>query len=142
MEVTTVRNINIFGAVVLGSAVYMGNWQLQATNFLKKFEPELSQRPVWLFSSGPTGGGNPKGIMEGWEFPEQLKPYKDQIKPREIAFFHGKLDVEELNLLERSTVKLIRAPLGDYRDWDMIDEWAVEIGEFLQYESSEIASGV
>src|SRR5690349_16878225 len=76
LEVTTVRNINIYNAVILGSAVYMGNWQLQGINFLKKYVSELSQRPVWLFSSGPTGRGESKGMMSGWEFPEQLKPFK------------------------------------------------------------------
>src|SRR5215510_2394587 len=62
-EVSTVTDLSPYGAVVLGSAVYMGQWQPAAAEFLKVHERELAQRPVWLFSSGPTGKGGVKELM-------------------------------------------------------------------------------
>ena len=72
---------------------------------------------MWLFSSGPTGEGDPVELMKGFRFPEALQPIADHIRPRDIAFFHGALDMKELSLPERLIVKGIKAPLGDFRDW-------------------------
>lgn len=58
-----------YGAVVLGSAVYIGQWRKPAVRFLKENEQALAALPVWLFSSGPTGEGDPLALAEGWRFP-------------------------------------------------------------------------
>ena len=39
--------------------------------------------------------------------------------------FAGKLDKAELGQLERTMVRAVRAPEGDFRDWDQIAEWAM-----------------
>jgi menaquinone-dependent protoporphyrinogen oxidase len=44
-----------FEAVVLGSAVYMGQWLEPARRYVEEHGEALSARPVWLFSSGPLG---------------------------------------------------------------------------------------
>jgi menaquinone-dependent protoporphyrinogen oxidase len=80
-----------YDAIVLGSAVYAGNWRPIAAKFLTLHAQELALIPVWLFSSGPTGDGDPKDLMKGWEFPPALRAIAFQIKPRDIAIFHGKL---------------------------------------------------
>jgi menaquinone-dependent protoporphyrinogen oxidase len=47
--------IEEFDAVVLGSAVYMGQWMKPARELVEGSSAELAARPVWLFSSGPVG---------------------------------------------------------------------------------------
>jgi menaquinone-dependent protoporphyrinogen oxidase len=74
-----------YKAVVLGSAVYMGQWQKKAATFLRAKEKALVERPVWLFSSGPTGEGDPVQLMKGWRFPTALQPIADRIHARDIA---------------------------------------------------------
>jgi hypothetical protein len=37
----------------LGSAVYLGRWLPSARWVARRFEAQLRERPVWLFSSGP-----------------------------------------------------------------------------------------
>jgi menaquinone-dependent protoporphyrinogen oxidase len=69
--------------------------------------------------------------MKGWRFPEALQPIANRIKPRDFAFFHGELDQSKLNLPEKLIVKGIKAPLGDYRDWEAITAWAEDIAEYL-----------
>ena len=55
VPVDSTRNLNDYQAVILGSGVYIGQWNKKAAAFLKANEKSLAQRPVWLFSSGPTG---------------------------------------------------------------------------------------
>ncbi|HKZ83736.1 MAG TPA: flavodoxin domain-containing protein [Anaerolineae bacterium] len=112
-----VSDVTPYQAVVFGSAVYAGQWRQEAATFLEASEKTLAERPVWLFSSGPTGEGDPVELMKGFRFPEALQPIADHIRPRDIAFFHGALDMKELSLPERLIVKGIKAPLGDFRDW-------------------------
>lgn len=124
MPVESVHNLDHYDAVVLGSAVYMGQWQPSAAEFLKKHERELADKQVWLFSSGPTAEGHPKALSNGWAFPEPLREIADRINPRDIALFHGRLNPDQLTPLQRFIVKVVRAHPGDYRDWNMIRGWA------------------
>ncbi|NIV37101.1 MAG: flavodoxin, partial [Anaerolineae bacterium] len=68
-----------YGAVVLGSAVYIGQWRKEAARFLKENETTLVEKPVWIFSSGPTGEGDVEELMSGWSFPGRLQPIADRI---------------------------------------------------------------
>ena len=130
-SVEDVKSITPYDAVISGSAVYMGQWRAEAARFLAKYQHELAQCPVWLFSSGPVGVGDPKTLMKGWQFPETLQPFADTIKPRDIVLFHGKLEQDWLNLFEKATVKFVGAQTGDSRDWNMIRNWARGIAEVL-----------
>ena len=132
LSVDQVRDVSAYSAVVLGSAVYAGQWRKEAADFLKTNAGALGQRPVWIFSSGPTGEGDATALMKGWNFPEALKPVTDAVKPRDIAFFHGDIDMQKLNFGEKLIVKGIRAPVGDYRDWEAISAWAGEIAAALK----------
>jgi menaquinone-dependent protoporphyrinogen oxidase len=131
MNIETVQTITPYDVIVLGSAVYAGQWQPAAAEFLKRYEQELTQKSVWLFSSGPTGEGDPKTMLKGWEFPEGLRPVIERIRPQDTAVFHGKLDPASLNILERLVVKGVHAPTGDFRDWNMIRDWALGIAQAL-----------
>jgi menaquinone-dependent protoporphyrinogen oxidase len=120
-----------YAAVVLGSAVYAGQWRKEAAEFLTDNEAALAQRPVWFFSSGPTGEGDPLELMSGWRFPEGLQPVADRVKPRDTAFFGGALYPDKMNLAERLIIKSLKAPTGDFRNWDAIEAWAKEIAAAL-----------
>jgi menaquinone-dependent protoporphyrinogen oxidase len=120
--------------VVLGSAVYIGRWRKEAAKFLKANEEVLAEQRVWLFSSGPTGEGDPVELTQGWRFPGALQPIADRIQPRDIAVFHGAVDVNKLNLVEKWMLKNVKSPVGDYRDWEAITSWAKAIVDVLQEE--------
>jgi menaquinone-dependent protoporphyrinogen oxidase len=131
-----VGDVTPYQAVVLGSAVYIGRWQKHAANFLKANEKVLAERPVWLFSSGPTGEGDPVKLTQGWRFPKALQPIVDRIQPRDIAVFHGDVNVEKLNFFEKWMIKNVKAPFGDFRDWGAIASWATAVAHALKEESS------
>lgn len=125
--VDEVCDVSPYIAVVLGSAVYAGQWLEEAAAFLMNNERALGCRPVWLFSSGPTGAGEPETLMNGWHFPAALQPIADRIHPRAIAFFHGSLDLQKLNFAEKLIVNVMRAPKGDYRNWNKVQNWGSQI---------------
>lgn len=131
-SVELVEDITSYDAVVLGSAVYAGQWLSSAADFLTNYEQTLSQRPVWLFSSGPTSERDTKTMTKEWTFPEALTAVAERIKPRDIVVFQGKLDLSSLNFFERYISRLVKATRGDFRDWDMIRNWSVGIAEALK----------
>lgn len=132
LPVEHIGDLDSYSAVVLGSAVYAGQWCKEAAAFLKKHEKELAQRPVWIFSSGPTGEGDPATLMKGWLLPQDLQDVVNRIHPRDIALFHGEIDESKLNLFEKVIVKGVKAPAGDYRNWYEIIAWARQIAESLK----------
>jgi len=109
---------------VLGSAVSMGRWRKEAARLLVANEAVLTEKPVWLFSSGPTGKGEAVELTQGWRLPRKLRPIADDIAPRDVVVFHGAVNVEKLGFFERWIVKKVKAPVGDFRDWAAITAWA------------------
>jgi len=132
LPVNRVSDLTPYKAVVLGSAVYMGQWRKEAVAFLKTNEKLLAERPVWLFSSGPMGEGDPVQLTKGWRSPKAQRPIIDRIRPRDIAIFHGMLDMKNLNFLEKLAIKNVKAPVGDFRDWNAIATWAADIANSLK----------
>jgi menaquinone-dependent protoporphyrinogen oxidase len=121
-----------YDGFVIGSGVYAGSWMKPAAKFLQSNQELLAARPVWLFSSGPTGQGDPNELMDGWTFPENLEKVRQAIKPKDVILFHGNLDLDKLNFAEKMIVKSVRATVGDYRDWLVVRGWARRIDLDLQ----------
>ena len=134
LPVEGVKDLEPYTAIVLGSAVYFGRWLKGAIAFLESHEAALSARPVWLFSSGPTGEGDPVELLQGWNFPDGQQEVVDRLQPRAVAVFHGALDPADLDEVERSLIKSIKAPLGDFRDWQAVTDWAKGIAESLAHD--------
>jgi menaquinone-dependent protoporphyrinogen oxidase len=135
LPVEKASDLTPYNAVVLGSAVYAGQWRKEAATFLETNQKVLAEQQVWLFSSGPTGEGDPVQLMNGFRFPEALQPIADRIKPKDITFFHGAIDIKKLNFTEKLVIKGLKAPVGDSRDWNAITAWATSIAETLKKEA-------
>lgn len=125
-------DLTTYQSVVLGSAVYMGQWCGAAATFLKRNEQALARQAVWIFSSGPTVPGEAPAFLHGLRLPGSLQPVADRIRPRDIAVFHGAVDLQQLGLFEKFIMKKSQSPLGDFRNWDAIAAWAAAIARGLQ----------
>ena len=128
MRVEDVTDATGYEAVVLGSAVYMGNWLEPARRFVEEHGDELAARPIWLFSSGPTG--EPPRPAEDQAV--QIDPITAKTHAREHRLFDGKLDKSQLSFAERAVVLAVRGAEGDFRDWDEVAAWATGIAAALQ----------
>ena len=142
VEVDATAAVATYDAVVLGSAVYAGHWRKEAVEFLDVQKTNLADRPVWIFSSGPTSDGDPIEAMDGWRFPEAQQPLADLIGPKDITVFGGYIDPEKLNLGEKLILKAVKAQTGDFRNWDAIDAWAAGIAETLANMPEEVEEPV
>jgi len=132
LPVKQVSGLSEYNAVILGSAVYVGLWRKEAVKFLEANEKALAERPVWLFSSGPTGEGDPVELLQGWQFPKGQQEIADRIQPRDITVFHGNVDTSKLNFLHKWMIGKVEAPVGDFRDWEAITSWAASIAKALK----------
>jgi menaquinone-dependent protoporphyrinogen oxidase len=127
-----VKDLTGYAAVIIGSGVYIGQWIKDAGKFLHANETVLKTLPVWIFSSGPTGEGDASELVKGWKLPRGVQESVDVILPKGVVVFHGALDEKKLSRLERWMIGKVGAALGDFRDWEKIDQWANEIGTQLK----------
>ena len=127
VNVKQVKDLESYETIVLGSALYIGQWRKEAVKFLQANEEELARKKVWLFASGPSGKGDPKKLAEGMYMPKSLQPVVDRIRPKDLAVLHGNLDQNKLNFLEKWMIRQVGAEVGDFRDWDAIEKWAVSV---------------
>jgi len=132
LSVKQARDLTPYDNVILGSAVYIGQWRRAAVKFLKANENALSKKQVWLFSSGPTGEGDPVELLDGWRFPKGQQELADRIQPRDIAVFHGDVDPEKVNALHKLMIDKVEAPVGDFRDWNAITAWTESVVAALE----------
>ena len=122
-----VHHLSGVDAVVLGSAVYAGRWVAAAAELADRLGDELRDLPVWVFSSGPLGDPpTPDGTGPA------IQEVVGRLDPRDHQVFAGALDRDGLSLGERAVVKVVRAPYGDYRDWEAVTAWATSIGDTLR----------
>jgi len=119
--------LDSYAAVIVGSAVYIGAWLPEATHFIDHHQVQLKAKPVWLFSSGPLGADDPKPTAP----PAKIGQLIERSGARGHCIFVGKLDRHRLSLGERLVTNIVKAPEGDFRDWDAIRDWAREISSAL-----------
>ncbi len=121
-----VASVDEYDAVVLGSAIYLGKWLKSANALAQEHAAALRERPVWLFSSGPIG--NPPLPAAEPDFVPRLIALTGA---REHQLFAGRLRQAVLGLGERAALRVVRAPEGDFRDWEAIRDWAGRIADDL-----------
>lgn len=122
-----VRSIDRYDAVVLGSAVYTRRWRGEATHFLRKHRDALSERPLWVFSSGPVGDPQDKPPSEAWLEPPRIVKKVESLGAREHVVFGGRVALEPRGPIERAMAKNTPPEYRDRRDWQEIRRWAVGI---------------
>lgn len=121
-----------FDAVVLGSAIYHDQWLWEGRRCLKRVHAELTERPVWLFSSGPIGGTPESeeliacGCGPGAPLPPSLVPALHDIRMIDHAMFAGKVDETAGGLFERDVAR------GDWRDFRQVSDWGHAVGVRLR----------
>ncbi len=123
-----VREPGSYEALVIGSALSYGSWMKEATEWVQRNQAVLAGRPVWLFSVGPLG----TEVKDAEQQPGEMAAFRETIGPRDHRVFFGALDHHKLSFPERMVVKAVKAPEGDFRDWEAIDSWAASIARDLE----------
>ena len=125
-DLVDLRDVSGYDAAVIGSAVYLGRWSATARMFVKDNAAALRTRPVWLFSSGPVAG-----VPATVEDSSEVRALGALVGVRGQRLFPGRLRLAELGFTERMAVRAAHAEDGDFRDWDDVAQWAVDVAEDL-----------
>ena len=126
-------------AVILGSAVYAGQWLEPARAFVAPAtsDDDLATRPVFLFSSGPLGYPSRRPVA-----PADAIAVEMTTGAMDLQVFPGRLVGRDLSLPERLSATKTHLPYGDFRPWDDILDWTREIVRYLHEESVGLATRV
>ena len=125
-----VATMEPYGAVIVGSAVYMAQWERPALELIRRERDLLTGRRVWLFSSGPVGDGRSTRHPETVPQPAVVDRLADEIGVRGRAMFGGRVDAQQDSF---AMAIMAQAGLeGDWRDLPRVRGWALEIASALR----------
>jgi menaquinone-dependent protoporphyrinogen oxidase len=121
-----VRTLGEADAVVVGGALYMGRWHRDARRFVRRHRAGLSERPVWLFSSGPL---DDSATVEPIAPVKQVRAVMTRIGARGHETFGGRLSPDATGV---PAAAMAKERAGDWRDPDHVDRFARTIGAGLR----------
>jgi menaquinone-dependent protoporphyrinogen oxidase len=136
-----------FDAYVIGSAVYMGKWEKDATSYIKRHERVLATKPLWLFSSGPVGTERFDKKGNSLLADPPIIAELASLHPRGSQVFFGAWDpnAPAATFAERVVARLPAIkdllPTGDFREWTAIEAWARDIAAELVAGAAPAAVG-
>lgn len=130
MDVKSVKDepgLSGYDAVIMGSAINMGQWLPEAVKFVEANQAELGEMPVALFTVHMRNVGDDEASRSA------RHAYLDAIRPMlndaEEVYFEGKMDFSCLSFLNRLIARVVGATEADNRDWDKIRAWMPEVLE-------------
>jgi len=131
-----VKDITAYDAVVAGSPIYEFKWLPYARCFLLKNREALTTKPTALFITCTylkDENDTPERRQKAIElyFNPVLKTLPG-LEPVSYGILSGEFTYAELYPVERFRMKLVGFAEGDFRNWDKIEAWALELGSLLQ----------
>jgi menaquinone-dependent protoporphyrinogen oxidase len=112
-----------FDLVIVGSGVRAGSWHQAVKSWVVEHADTLKRIPVALFTCGLM-------ITQGAEKEAEVRAYTDAlieeagIEPVDVALLAGWNQPSSFSVPERLIMKLMKAPVGDFRDWAAVEDWA------------------
>ncbi len=117
-----VTHLEDYQAVFVGSAIRTAKWLAEAANFVRENQPSLQRVPTVFFTVCMTMvEDTPETRARAAGF---LEPVRKVLAPAAEGYFAGKVDPQRLSFLESTMLKLKSTPVGDFRDWNKIRDWA------------------
>jgi menaquinone-dependent protoporphyrinogen oxidase len=133
IDQVSVKSLQKYPTVIIGSAVINFEWLPDATSFLRKNSAQLSKVSVWCFSCG-CPNTVPKRFEKAWDA-ENEPALLDAACRREVKnikehkLFLGKFLRSHFNFWWNCFWGCCGGKYGDYRDWGEIEGWANKVGD-------------
>lgn len=130
IPIDSTPRLDDFDAVIVGSGVRAGKWHANATEWVVGNARKLAAKPLALFTCCLT---MKDGQSKAPEVIAYTRPMLDKtgLKPVGIGLFPGWFVPEKFGFIERSILKMMKSPQGDFRDFTAADAWAGEIAARL-----------
>lgn len=130
--ITSRPPVESYQAVLIGSAVRNGSWLPEAVNFVAENQLTLKRVPVAVFTVHlHNRGADLQSVTNRRAYLSTVRPL---LHPVAEAYFAGAITPAHLSWLERLVVRAAHAPVGDFRDWDVIRGWAENVMPWQQPE--------
>ena len=123
-----------YSFVVVGGPIYLGSIK-GVKGFVERHKAVLQERLIGAFAVGMSFA-----VEDEEKQAAGRKALDEAIAPLEVAhlgYFAGKIDMEKLSFLEKMAVKMVKSPVGDFRDWDAVKGWAQEVLMAVNRESGK-----
>ncbi len=125
-HIENVDNLSGYIAVIVGSAIRMGNVTPEVKKFVEIQKNDLINIPTAYFIVCLTLKDDTPENRE--KVADYLVPLRQIVTPFAEGYFAGKMDYSKLKRFDRFIAKrMVKAPEGDFRDWVKIREWAQSV---------------
>ncbi|WCH97287.1 flavodoxin domain-containing protein [Streptomyces moderatus] len=126
----SVPSVAPYDAVVIGGGLYAGRWHKDARRFVRRHGRALTERPLWLFSSGPldaTASERDIPPVPG------VKKAMARLDARGHVTFGGCLEEGAKGWVAGMILRSGKG--GDFRDFTAIEAWAERVAAELRNEA-------
>jgi len=115
-----------YDAVFVGSGVRAGGWHKPVRTWVAANSDALQATKVVFFTACLTMSAEPEKADEVRAYTDSLIA-ETGVEPVDIGLFAGLNEPAKFPFLERTILKMMKAPQGDFRDWDAVDAWATDM---------------
>lgn len=119
-----------FDAVLVGSGVRAGSWHQPAKEWTTRNAGALGGIPVAFFTACLT-------LAQDVTKSDEVLAYTDPliaetgVQPLSVGLFAGWNEPKRFSFIERTIMKMMKAPEGDFRDWAKVEAWTDEVAPKL-----------
>ena len=119
-----------YDAVLVGSGVRAGSWHKSARDWVADNADALKSTPVAFFTCGLVI--RDEGKAE--EVRAYTKPVEEVsgVTPVDVGLFAGWNEPKQMSFPERTVLKVMKAPKGDFRDFEAVKAWTKEVARKLR----------
>ncbi len=120
-KVDAVKDITEYDVIMIGSPIYVGKWKKEATNFVENNAEQLQSKKVFYFLTCMNLTSTDQEKLD--QVPQFLTYERGLVEPISEGRFAGVINPKKLSFFKRMMIKLVKAPEGDFRDWEEIANW-------------------
>lgn len=114
-----------YDAVIVGSAIHGGKLMPDVIKFVEKNRSTLNHIPTAYFIVCLTmQNDSPETRTKSRSF---LDPICELATPSTVGLFAGRLESARTPFIMRVMMKAMKAPNGDFRDWNAIAAWTRDL---------------
>ncbi len=117
-----VTSVAGYRAVIVGSAIRMGQWLPEAVQFVERNAPALRALPTAFFTVHMLNTGADDASRQARQ--AYLAGVHKIMPASSEVFFAGKLELAKMSFLDRMITQAMKAHDADQRDWTAIRAWA------------------
>lgn len=119
-----------YDAVIVGSGIRAGGWHGPAKEWVAQNAGALASCNVAFFTVCLTLATDPTKTDEVRAYTDQLIA-ETGVKPLALGLFAGMNEPKRFSFVERTIMRMMKTPEGDFRDWPAIETWTRETASAL-----------